>query len=427
MTKAQGPSRQRVEAALQQISDLGVESTRIFITIDRERAKRDADAVDKRLAAGERLPLAGLVCSIKDLVDRRGERTTAGSRLLERREVAATDAEILSRLEAAGAVILGRTNLSEFAYSGVGLNPHHGTPGCIFDKTLVPGGSSSGAALSVAHGICDIAIGTDTGGSVRVPAAVNGIHGIKPTTGLVPTTGVHPLSSLMDSVGPLSNDWATTRLAFEVLSGTAFDAPASSSLVLGVPQGAFTGDLDNAIADAFDNNLNVLRKAGVELVDIDLEWMTGVAVANRTLVSCEAHEQYGPDLKELAKVGDPHILERIRFAEDVAPAARAAAHTLRVESVSRFTGALESAGVSAILSPTVPIDTPSKDDAKADFGRLNAALLRNTSLINFVDGCSVSLPTASTGAVPGAMMVSAASGQDQRLISVVDALVPLLG
>lgn len=423
MPDTHGPVRKKLEKSLDRVSVLGVEATRIYIAIDRERARRDADAVDTLIAAGETLPLAGVICSIKDLIDRRGERTTAGSQLLEKRQAADADAEIITRLEAAGAVILGRTNLTEFAYSGVGLNPHHGTPGCVFDKKNVPGGSSCGAALSVAQGVCELAIGTDTGGSVRVPAALNGLYGIKPTSGSVPTTGVHPLCSLMDSVGPLSNDWALARRALDVLRGSALkEASGESTLRFGIAKGVLTDGLDAPVAEAFEQAITNARAKDIEIVDIDLDWLSEVALANRTLVACEAMDQYGKDFKELESVGDANILKRMRFAEKVDASTRKAAVDLHKASIKRFHDALSDAGVTAILSPTVPITTPTIAEAKADFESINAQLLRNTSLINFVDGCSVSLPIAHGQGAPGALMVSAASGEDEALMQAVDVL-----
>jgi len=255
MSDKQGPVREHLEASLEKISKLGVEATRIFIAIDRERARRDADEVDTRVAAGESLPLAGVICSIKDLIDRHGERTTAGSQLLETRDPASADATIVTQLEAAGAVILGRTNLTEFAYSGVGLNPHHGTPGCIYDKKQIPGGSSCGAALSVAHGVCDIAIGTDTGGSVRVPAAINGLFGIKPTANSVSTNGVHPLSAVMDSVGPIGADWSLTRRTMNVLQNRAVTQTSDSVQRIGVARGLLTDAFSGGTAHCLNRTL----------------------------------------------------------------------------------------------------------------------------------------------------------------------------
>ena len=211
-----GEVRGKAERAIERVLSSERDTRAIFVEFSPERILAEADAIDARHEAGEHLPLHGLLVSLKDLIDEAGQRTTAGSRLLAEREPAAGDAEIVRRLRAAGALPFGRTSMSEFAYSGVGLNPHHGTPGNVFDEARVPGGSSSGGALSVALGFCDVAIGTDTGGSVRIPAAANGLVGYKPTQASVPRDGVHALSDTFDSVGPLAADLVTTLRCHEV-------------------------------------------------------------------------------------------------------------------------------------------------------------------------------------------------------------------
>jgi len=408
----------RVEAALERCDALGVEATKIFLALDRDRLRQDASTLETRLADGETLPLAGLLCSIKDVVDRRGERTTAGSLLLEAREPATEDAEIVQRLEAAGALIMGRTNMSEFAYSGLGLNPHHGTPGAIFDKQRVPGGSSSGAALSVAHGIVDVAIGTDTGGSVRIPAAVNGLYGFKPTADSVPTLGVHPLNQDMDSIGPLARTLGDALQVAGVLRGQPFaDAPAGAP-VLGLPSGPLSAADEPGVQRAFDDAVDRLRRAGMNLVEIDLSWMDELVAANRILVACEAHQRYGDAFDALQRVGDPDVLRRMRFAEQVSVEQLESARVLRARSAQRFTDALADAGISALVSPTLRIAAPAIAAARADFDTCNAAMLSNCSQVNFVDGCAVSLPLgrreSADGAFP-ALMLSAAHGADDRL------------
>ncbi len=421
--------RDKAEAALARTDKLGVEMTRIFLSLDRARIMRDADKLDARVKAGESLPLAGVLCSIKDLIDRSGERTTAGSRLLEEASPAAIDSVVVERLEAAGALIFGRTNLTEFAYSGVGMNPHHGTPGCVFDRNRIPGGSSSGAALSVAHDLCDVAIGTDTGGSVRIPAAVNGVVGFKPTASLVPTEGVRPLSDSMDSIGPLAKDLDVALRTLAVLAGDdslapSDDAPEAAKLKIGVPTGWLTTDLEPAVESAWQATLAALKGAGVTLVDVDLEWLGDIGPANKIIVSVEAHLHYAKSLDALRKIGDPNVLERLRFAETVDEDTRKAAFATRRDAVARFERALE--GLDALAAPTLAIVAPTQEAAKADFSAVNASMLRNCSAINFVDGCSVSLPApAGDGypeGMPGALMLSAPSGSDAALAKLATAI-----
>jgi len=410
---------ERADAALAKCSELSVEATKIFLALDRARLASDAVALEARIAAGESLPLAGMLCSIKDLIDRRGERTTAGSLLLEARDVATADAEIVTRLERAGALIMGRTNMSEFAYSGLGLNPHHGTPGAIFDALRVPGGSSCGAALSVAHGIVDVGIGTDTGGSVRIPAAVNGLYGFKPTADSVPDTGVHPLCADMDSIGPLATSLADTLRVAGVLRGAPFAAAVPGATpMLGVPSGPLRDALDPAVRSAFDDSLDRLRRAGVKTVDIDLDWMQDIPPANRILVATDAHRRYQDAFDALKRVGDPDVLRRMRFAEQVSDQQLQAAQALREQVIVRFSEALADAGVDALVSPTLRVVPPTIEAARADFDTHNAAMLANGSLINFVDGCAFSLPLGPRAPADGtfaALMLSAARGEDDRL------------
>src|ERR1700726_287341 len=213
-------SRELVEAALAQITDPAGEGARTFVKVYAERARAAADAQDQLRKAGYTAsPLAGLPVSLKDLFDVAGERTLAGSKALDDTPPAQCDAAIVARLRAAGAVLIGRTNMTEFAFSGVGINPHYGTPGNPYDQRLIPGGSSSGAAVSVSDGGAVVAIGTDTGGSVRIPAALCGVVGFKPTQKRIPRDGVTPLSTTLDSIGPLANSVACCAVADAVMAG----------------------------------------------------------------------------------------------------------------------------------------------------------------------------------------------------------------
>ena len=198
-------ARERLERALARIADPKGEGERTFLTLYEESAREAADAADRRAQDGAALgPLDGAIASIKDLFDVAGEPTRAGSTILADAAPAKADAPVVRRLREAGAVIVGKTNMSEFAFTGVGANPHYGTPGSPADRSRVPGGSSSGAAVAVADGMCEIAIGTDTGGSTRIPAALCGGVGYKPTKARVATEGAFPLSWTFDSVGPIA-------------------------------------------------------------------------------------------------------------------------------------------------------------------------------------------------------------------------------
>jgi len=240
-------SRELVEAALAQIADPTGEGARTFVRIYGDSARAAADAQDRLRKAGYiASPLAGLPVSLKDLFDVSGERTLAGSKALGDSPPAQHDAPVVSRLRAAGAVLIGRTNMTEFAFSGVGINPHYGTPGNPYDRRLIPGGSSSGAAVSVADGGVVVAIGTDTGGSVRIPAALCGIVGFKPTQKRILRDGVTPLSTTLDSIGPLANSVACCAVADAVLAGELPSVPPATpveAIRLGVPQTYVLNDL----------------------------------------------------------------------------------------------------------------------------------------------------------------------------------------
>src|SRR5690348_8912633 len=234
-------SRELVETALAQIADPAGEGARTFVKVYGDNARAAADAQDGLRKAGYvASPLAGLPVSIKDLFDVAGEVTLAGSKALDDRPPAARDAPVVSRLRAAGAVLIGRTNMTEFAFSGVGINPHYGTPGNPFDRRLIPGGSSSGAAVSVGDAQAVVAIGSDTGGSVRIPAALCGLVGFKPTQYRIPRDGAIPLSTTLDSIGPLANSVACCAIADAVMAGEPPEVPAempAAGLRLGVLQG----------------------------------------------------------------------------------------------------------------------------------------------------------------------------------------------
>src|SRR6202030_390940 len=217
-------ARDRLEQALVRIADPNGEGGEACLTVYADAARAAGDAADARAKNGVSLgPLDGAIVSIKDLFDVAGEPTRAGSKILaDEASPAAADAPVVRRLRAAGAVIVAKTNMTEFAFSGIGANPHFGTPGNPRDRARVPGGSSAGAPVAVADGMCEIAIGSDTGGSVRIPAALCGIVGFKPSRQRVPTAGAFPLSTTLDSIGPLANSVADCAKADAVMAGEDF-------------------------------------------------------------------------------------------------------------------------------------------------------------------------------------------------------------
>ena len=225
-------SRERTELALARIADPAGEGKRSCLTVYAEAARAAADAADARAKAGKPLgPLDGAVITIKDLFDVAGEVTRAGSAMLAKRgKKAAADAPAVKRLRDAGAVIVAKTNMTEFAFSGVGANPHFGTPGNPADRKRIPGGSSSGGAVACADGIGEIAIGTDTGGSTRIPAALCGIVGYKPTAKRIPRDGAYPLSFALDSIGPMARSVADCHRTDAVLAAEAYEPLQAAEL-----------------------------------------------------------------------------------------------------------------------------------------------------------------------------------------------------
>ena len=411
---------EKAQAAINRVDALGDAAATLFTEFDPARILALASEAEARVASSDTpLPLAGLLVSVKDLYDEAGQCTSAASRLLRDRDPAEVDCPVVARIKAAGAVPFGRTTMSELAYSGVGLNPHYGTPGNVFDGKGIPGGSTSGGAVTVALGLVDAALGTDTGGSVRIPAAVNGLYGHKPSQDWVTLEGVHPLAASFESCGPLASDFATMLAMFKVMSDRADLAgePAKGALRLAVPVNAFVNDLDAWSQTHFASVQARLEAAGHDLVPLDLAFLNEALPLNRLLVSAEAHEVYADDLDALERIGDPRVLARIRISESASPAEIAQARAARRGVIDKTARALS--GFDALIAPTLQIHPPRIAEAEADFDRINAAMLRNTSLLNLADGCATTLPVLMDGADrPGALMIGGAKGADARILDV---------
>ena len=316
MSKAS--ARDRLEQALTRIADPSGEGKRACLTIYADAARAAADAADARAKAGKPIgPLDGAIVSIKDLYDVAGEVTRAGSRVLaDEGLVAAADAPVVKRLREAGAVIVAKTNMSEFAFSGVGANPHFGTPGNPFDRARVPGGSTSGGAVAVADGMCEIAIGTDTGGSTRIPAALCGLVGWKPSKQRVPTEGAFPLSFTLDSIGPMAKSVAECALADAVMAGEAAPtlAPVSlSGLRLGIWQGMPFDGVDATVSAAWSAAVARLGQAGVRFSDEKISLVDDMMQVNAKggFAPAEAYAIHRERLKRDGAGVDPFIRVRI--------------------------------------------------------------------------------------------------------------------
>ncbi len=386
-------------------------------------------------------PLGGLAVSVKDLFDVAGETTTAGSTLLAYHVPAATDSPAVARLRAAGGSLLGRTNMTEFAFSGVGVNPHFGTPSAWdgrYDQAAgarqygavprVPGGSSSGAAVSVATGAAFIGLGSDTGGSIRIPAAMNGIVGFKSTARLVPTAGAVPLSHTLDTACALTRSVRDAVLAHEILAQRQVVRSAAplASYRLAVAQSGFLDNLDHTVAQAFERSLQRLRDAGATLVSIPLEQVRELHAIQATggFSAVEAHAWHRPLLARgphARAAYDPRVLTRIERGAQM----RAFEYFELVEARRAWIAKMEVAlqGFDAVLSPTVPTVAPpianvgpgvERDDA---FFHANSLLLRNPSVVNMLDGCAISLPCHTPDELPVGLMLWHAAMHDDTLLN----------
>ncbi len=420
-------SRKLIEAALVRIADAGGEGGRAFTKVHAQAALLAADASDRMRKDGiVPSPLAGLPVSIKDLFDIAGDVTTAGSKILRDAAPATADAVAVARLRAAGAVIIGRSNMTEFAFSGIGINPHHGTPANPYDRRArrIPGGSSSGAAVSVADGMAAFALGTDTGGSVRIPAALCGIAGFKPTLARISREGTFPLSTTLDSIGPLAPTVACCATVFQVLAGEPPHAlaPAElSGLRLGVPKNTMLEDLDVEVMQALEATLQRFSRRGAKILEIEVPEFGEVAKANSSggISPPEAYAVHRGWI-DREREFDPRVRERILKGGSVLAADYIELLGIRTRLMRSFTRANYDI-IDVLVMPTVPRIAPRIEDLERDaeiFRQVNGLMLRNTNPINFLDGCALTLPIHAPGDAPVGMMVVGFSGDDERVLSV---------
>ncbi len=421
-TNAVANARDRLEAALARIEDPAGEGKRAFTAVFAESARADADAADARARAGLPLgPLDGAIVSIKDLFDWPGLPTRAGSAILRDAAPAKTNGPAIARLRAAGAVIVGKTNMTEFAFSGVGINPHYGTPGNPADRARIPGGSSSGAAVAAADGMCEISIGTDTGGSTRIPAALCGLVGFKPSQYRIPRDAAFPLSYTLDSIGPLAPSVAACALADAAMAGDEIALPQTlplAGLRLGIAKGPLLDGMEPTVAAAFEAALATLQKAGARIVDHAIaDLLAAAAQANATggFSAAEAYQIHREYFDSRAKDFDPLVHARITRGKTMSAADYIALSRQRPELVHRMTAHL--AGLDALILPTTPIQAPKIADLAAPdaFNTANMALLRNTAPFNFFDLCAISLPMKTANGLPAGLMLAAANGRDKAL------------
>jgi aspartyl-tRNA(Asn)/glutamyl-tRNA(Gln) amidotransferase subunit A len=422
-------SRDRLEQALTRIADPSGEGARACLTIYADTARQAADAADARAKAGKTLgPMDGVIVSIKDLFDVKGEVTRAGSKVLAGEGlVAKSDAPTIARLKAAGAVIAAKTNMSEFAFSGVGANPHYGTPGNPFDRSRVPGGSTSGGAVAVADGMCEIAIGTDTGGSTRIPAALCGIVGWKPSKPRVPTDGAFPLSFTLDSIGPMARTVADCALADAIMAGekpAALEPASLSGLKLGIWQGVPFDGVDSTVTASWSAAAARLGKAGVRLSDETIALIEDMVQVNAKggFAPTEAFFIHRERLKRDGAGVDQLIRTRIERGGTVPAYDYIDMAQSRKRLVQTMDARLE--GLDALVLPTTAIVAPKIAEVAAadEFGRKNAMLLRNTSMINFFDLCAISLPLPRDGGLSTGLMLVGRNGSDAKLFRIAAAV-----
>lgn len=412
----------RLNASFAAMAALGDERDRIFSRVYASEAKELAATMDARAAAGDRLgPLAGWLVTIKDCFDVRGEPTRAGSRLLGHAPAATADAEIVERLRAADAIIIGRTQMSEFAFTGVGMNPHYGTPGNAKDPARIPGGSSSGGAVAVDLGLCDLSVGSDTGGSVRIPAALNGITGFKPSRSRLSRRGLYPLSESLDVVGLMARRMVTIESAFAALGGSVACMPATDRerLRVAVPRGKLLEGMEPEIRRAFERSLTKLDDGGCQVQNVDLDAVLTAPLelqTNGSLVAAEAAHWHQERMRDNADAFDPRVLERLKLGATMSRQQVARLHAER-SRLKRAASELMD-GFDLLALPTVVIGAPRQDslvDPTAFFAA-NALLLRNTSVFNFLDMPAVSLPIPEErGMGAGLMLVGTPEGDEQLL------------
>jgi aspartyl-tRNA(Asn)/glutamyl-tRNA(Gln) amidotransferase subunit A len=420
-------SRALVEQALSSIAAKDGEGARAFIQVNAESARAEADHADRLRKAGVcRSRVDGLPVSLKDLFDVAGEVTRAGSKVLEKH--AKADAPAVARLRAAGAVFIGRTNMVEFAFGGVGLNPHYGTPKNPWDRARgrVPGGSSSGAAVAQADGMCVMALGTDTRGSIRQPAALCGVAGFKPTARRVPREGAFPLSYTLDSIGPLANTVECCAAYDAILAGEADELPRleARGLRLMLPKSSALEALDREVEKGFEAALARITKSGAMVQEVEVKAFDRQNEYFKAggFAGAEAYHIHRPYLDRLSEY-DPRVGKRVLLGKEMPAPDYVGLGELRAAYI-REVEAL-AAPFDAFLMPATPCIAPTIAEASAtddDYFRWNLRIMRNTGLINFLDGCAATLPCHEPGTAPVGLMVCGTAGSDRRTLAVAAAI-----
>lgn len=429
---AMSTASQRLAQCLAKVAQDDVRAQAIFTHVYADSARAEAAAADARAARGQSLgPLDGRIISIKDLLDVAGTTTTAGSALLRTAPAAQQDAMVVQRVRAAGGVVIGKTNMTEFAFSGIGINPHYGTPGNAKDATRIPGGSSSGAGVAVALGMCEISIGTDTGGSIRIPAALNGITGFKPSIARVPREGAFPLSFTLDCIGPLAGNVRDCAVADAVLAGlnplaAALPQRKVRGLRIAVPRGVLFTEVELDVLHAFEHALRLLVEQGACIEDVHWdEWLAAPFHLQEkgTLIAAEAAAIHQPYLPARAAEYDPLVRSRIERGQNIDAAHYIGILQKRAALLRELDAPM--ANYDLLALPTVSFTAPTiaslRDEAA--FMQANALALRNTSVFNFYDLPALSLPApVAVSALPVGIMLVGQRLADRSLLAIGQAL-----
>jgi aspartyl-tRNA(Asn)/glutamyl-tRNA(Gln) amidotransferase subunit A len=428
-------SRELVEQALARIGDRGGEGARAFLKVYADAARADADHADRLRRAGvRRSRVDGLPVSLKDLFDVAGDVTRAGSKIRSSAQVAGADAPAVARLRAAGAIFIGRTNMVEFAFGGVGLNPHYGTPRNPYDRRTgrVPGGSSSGAAVAQADEMAVMSLGSDTRGSIRGPAALCGVTGWKPTAHRIPRAGAFPLSFTLDSIGPLANSVGCCAAYDSILAAepeTPLPSLGANGLRLLLPRSSALEDLDAGVGTAFESALSRLSQAGAVIAERPVPQFDRQAeyFKDGGYAGAEAFHIHRANAERIGEY-DPRVGKRILLGQSFSASDYLVLGDLRARFIAELSAL--AAAADAIVMPTVPCIAPTIAEVDAtdeDYFRWNMRILRNNGLINFLDGCAASVPCHEPGAAPVGLMVCGLAGSDRHTLAVAAAIERALG
>lgn len=415
-----------VRQCLEATAERNGQGSTVFTELYAQEAIEQARGIDIIRASGVQVPFtAGIPITIKDLFDVSGRVTMAGSVVLKNNKPASQDAVVVQRLRQAGFIIIGKSNMTEFAYSGLGVNPHYGTPLNPYDRQTgrIPGGSSSGATVAISDGFALGGVGTDTGGSCRIPAALCGIVGFKPTARRIPMDGVLPLSPSLDSVGPLASSVEGCAILDSVLSGTSIEKHKASSLQglrFAVPQHYVLDSLDKSVATDFERSLTRLSQAGVSIVELNIPELEQISHINRMggFTAAEAYAWHR-DLLELSEDGyDPRVSVRIR--KGAAQSAADYLDLLNARETLKLSVNEKTCHFDALVCPTVPTIAPTIESMNDEdtYHTNNLLMLRNPSVANILDCCSISVPCHETGKAPTGFMLIAANNHDENLLSI---------